>query len=136
MASKIRLATVLVCTAAILGSGAYCVDWYLAQREARSQSLPSDAGGDSRYARYRRPTEIKTDPNGFAPMDVVEPQKPITEFEVISEQKADDWLDDDELVIGVVVENVPRAYVINTMTGPQREIFNDTLAGRPIAATW
>ena len=41
-----------------------------------------------------------------------------------------------ELVIGVVVNGKARAYPINMITGPSREIINDSLGGRAIAATW
>jgi hypothetical protein len=41
-----------------------------------------------------------------------------------------------ELVLGVVVNGEARAYPINMLTGPQREIINDRLGGRAIAATW
>ena len=46
------------------------------------------------------------------------------------------FVDDDELVLGVVVGKEARAYPINTLTGPRREIINDRLGGRAIAATW
>lgn len=42
----------------------------------------------------------------------------------------------DELVLGVEIDGQSRAYPLNMLTGPDREIINDTLAGRPIAATW
>jgi len=45
-------------------------------------------------------------------------------------------VDDDELVIGVVIDGEARAYPINQLTGPDREIINDELAGTAIAATW
>ena len=131
MASKIKAATVVLCIAVILGSGVYVVRSYLADQVDRDDARSSRNALDRKRANL-----IKPDPNGFAPMDVVELQKPITEFEVVSRKQADGWLKDVELVIGVVVDNKPRAYVINTMTGPEREIFNDVLAGRPIAATW
>ena len=41
-----------------------------------------------------------------------------------------------ELVIGVVVNGKARAYPVNMITGPSREIINDSLGGRAIAATW
>jgi len=41
-----------------------------------------------------------------------------------------------ELVIGVVVDGKARAYPINMLTGPSREIINDVLGSRSIAATW
>lgn len=41
-----------------------------------------------------------------------------------------------ELVLGVEVNGVARAYPINMLTGPEREIINDELGGKAIAATW
>jgi hypothetical protein len=35
-----------------------------------------------------------------------------------------------------VVEGKARAYPINMLTGPRREIINDELGGKAIAATW
>ncbi|MBC8355500.1 MAG: DUF3179 domain-containing protein [Planctomycetes bacterium] len=43
---------------------------------------------------------------------------------------------DNELVIGVEVNGQSRAYPINQLTGPSREIINDELGGTAIAATW
>ncbi len=45
-------------------------------------------------------------------------------------------LNPSELVLGVEVNGEARAYPINMLTGPEREILNDTLGGQPIAATW
>ena len=45
-------------------------------------------------------------------------------------------LSGNDLVIGVVVNGEPRAYPINQLTGPRREIINDVLGGMAIAATW
>ncbi len=45
-------------------------------------------------------------------------------------------IDGDELVIGVEVNGEARAYPINQLTGPRREIINDKLGGQAIAATW
>jgi hypothetical protein len=42
----------------------------------------------------------------------------------------------DELVLGVVIGDDARVYPINQLTGPKREIINDTVGGRRIAATW
>jgi len=39
-------------------------------------------------------------------------------------------------VLAVTVGEQSRAYPINMLTGPEREILNDTLGGRAIAATW
>lgn len=43
---------------------------------------------------------------------------------------------DNDLVIGVEIDGQARAYPINQLTGPSREIINDELAGTAIAATW
>ncbi len=48
----------------------------------------------------------------------------------------DDVVADSELVLGVVVEGKARAYPINQLTGPSREIINDKVGGKAIAATW
>ena len=45
-------------------------------------------------------------------------------------------LQPNELVLGVEVDGVARAYPINTLTVPNREIFNDQLGEHAIAATW
>lgn len=43
---------------------------------------------------------------------------------------------DEELVLGVEINGQARAYPINMLTGPRREIINDELGGSSIAATW
>lgn len=53
-----------------------------------------------------------------------------------SRTEADQVLRDEELVLGVVVNGKARAYAINMLTGPTREIVNDELGGVAIAATW
>ena len=60
----------------------------------------------------------------------------VTEFSVLSVREAASELNPDELVLGVEVKGEARAYPINMLSGPNHEILNDTLGGRPIAATW
>ena len=43
---------------------------------------------------------------------------------------------DRDLVLALTLDGHARAYPINMLTGPRREIINDTLGGTPIAATW
>lgn len=62
------------------------------------------------------------------------PLPPITDAAFVSATQAD--VADSELVIGVVLNGESRAYPINQLTGPRREIINDTLGGTAIAATW
>jgi hypothetical protein len=73
----------------------------------------------------------------FDPVVVVpRPMPYITNFPVASVAVAKKQLQAAELVLGVVVDGAARAYPINMLTGPSREILNDTLAGTAIAATW
>ena len=59
-------------------------------------------------------------------------ENPIT-TEVVD---ASNFIFDDELVLGVVIDGEARAYPINMLTGPTREIINDELSDVVIAATW
>lgn len=72
--------------------------------------------------------------DNFAPSQVVPEQPEVTGIEIIPATPSP--LDDDELVLAIELNGETRAYPINVMTGPEREIFNDTLGGRPLAATW
>ena len=72
----------------------------------------------------------------FRPIRVIPAQPAITSAPIASADKAGKAVTDSELVLGVVVNGKPRAYPINMLTGPRREIINDTLGGRAIAATW
>jgi hypothetical protein len=60
----------------------------------------------------------------------------VTEFSVLPVREAASELNPNELVLGVEVKGEARAYPINMLSGPNHEILNDTLGGRPIAATW
>ncbi len=73
----------------------------------------------------------------FNPRTVIpRPFRAITKFPVVSAKNAAGKINDAELVLGVVVGKDARAYPINMLTGPRREILNDTLGGKAIAATW
>ena len=72
----------------------------------------------------------------FNPRRVVKPFAPITKFPVLSAKDAAGTIEDAELVLGIEIDGKARAYPINMLTGPRREILNDILAGKPIAATW
>ena len=63
-----------------------------------------------------------------------QPIRPITEPKIVSASDAD--IQDNELVIGLQLDGQARAWSINQLTGPRREIINDELAGTAIAATW
>lgn len=75
--------------------------------------------------------------NGFSP-DVVLPTPiaPIRDLTVVGRAEADRHIQPTELVLGITLGDSARAYPLNMMTGPRREVLNDTLAGTPMAATW
>lgn len=75
-------------------------------------------------------------PESFHPVRALPAQPPILQFAVVSALAADEHLQDGELVLGVEVGGEARAYPLNMLNGPSREILNDTLGGRAIAATW
>lgn len=54
--------------------------------------------------------------------------------EFLTVDEAGQEYDDDELVLGVEINGEARAYSIPHLSS--REIVNDTVGGRPIAATW
>ncbi len=72
----------------------------------------------------------------FAPRQVVRAFDAITAPDIVPAAEAKGWVRDDELVLGVVIAGEARAYPINMLTSPSREIINDNLGGRAIAATW
>lgn len=62
--------------------------------------------------------------------------KPIADAPFIRAAEVTDQVAPEELVLGVVVNEQARAYPINMLSGPSREIINDMVGGRAIAATW
>jgi len=73
----------------------------------------------------------------FNPQIVIKkPFKAIVDAPTISAAEADKILNPNELVLGVSVKGQRRAYPINMLTGPSREIINDRLGDQAIAATW
>ncbi|GEM_PF-3589908 len=73
----------------------------------------------------------------WTPLAVTKPYRPpIVDAPIVAAGEVKDEVTDNELVLGVVVNGEARAYPINMLTGPSREIINDTLGGTAIAATW
>lgn len=101
-------------------------------RQTRQIDNPPAATADAVVASYDVPETERFKPQ------VVIPQRfePITEFELKDGPAGNAELTATELVLGVVLNGQARAYPINMLTGPQREIINDTLGDTPIAATW
>jgi hypothetical protein len=74
----------------------------------------------------------------FRPRQALEKPLPaITDAPFLTADQVEDALvRDDELVLGVTLNEHARAYPINQLTGPRREIINDSLGGERFAATW
>lgn len=73
--------------------------------------------------------------DNYAPRTVIaRPFRAITNPTIVPAEKT--TIADNELVIGVELNGQSRAYPINQLTGPRREIINDVLGGTAIAATW
>ena len=72
----------------------------------------------------------------FQPVQMVPAQPAIKDAPVIDTDQVREQVTDTELVLGVVIHGAARAYPINMLTGPSREIINDSLGGQAIAATW
>jgi len=72
----------------------------------------------------------------FQPRVLMSPRRAIVSAPVLPAADVKQQVLDNELVLGVVVNGKPRAYPINMLTGPSREIINDQLGGSAIAATW
>ncbi|MBM3272312.1 DUF3179 domain-containing protein [Candidatus Kaiserbacteria bacterium] len=63
-------------------------------------------------------------------------RKPIVDAPFVKASEVTDQVTDNELVLGVVIEGQARAYPINMLTGPSREIINDQMGRTNFAATW
>ena len=77
-----------------------------------------------------------SDPSVFAPFQVVPPFPAITDPPIVSAAAISGEVTANEMVLGVALNGEARAYPINMLTGPDREIINDHLGGVAIAATW
>lgn len=87
-------------------------------------STPEIASSETISQEFRPEVVI---PNSFPP--IVNPRS-------VTAEEATEQLRPEELVLGVELNGEARAYPINMLTGPQREIVNDQLGGQWIAATW
>ena len=84
----------------------------------------------------QKPVDRQSTETNFRPRRLLKEQPAITQFDTKSAAEAAGVLDPNELVLGVVIGDEARAYPINMLTGPRREIINDVINQRPIAATW
>ena len=83
------------------------------------------------------PLSLLTAQEPFNPRIVIDrPFPAIVNPPTVQSDEADTLLRDEELVSGVTIAGQSRAYPVNMLTRPHREIFNDTLGGRTIVVTW
>jgi len=54
----------------------------------------------------------------------------------VAQTAADANLSDDQLVIGIQVDDRARAYSVDYLSTPQTHVVNDVLAGRPVTVTY
>ncbi len=52
----------------------------------------------------------------------------------VSAERAEDWMDPDEPVLGLSINGDSRAYSVRMLS--QHEIVNDVVGGLPVAVTW
>jgi hypothetical protein len=72
----------------------------------------------------------------FKPVTLMKPLPAIVDTQIQAGEDLEGRINNSELVLGVTVNGSARAYPINMLTGPRREIINDKLGGKAIAATW
>lgn len=94
--------------------------------------------GGSLFSLIRAQQRVSNPARGFRPIRLLETQPTITQsdIEIKTVEQVGNDLEPHELVIGVEVAGKARAYPINMLTGPRREIINDQIGDRSIAATW
>ncbi|MBT4863717.1 MAG: DUF3179 domain-containing protein [Planctomycetaceae bacterium] len=123
--STIVVVAASLCSAALLFAIVSYQEWRLAdQSHSHGEQKPMIGRGNA------------PSPETFDPQVVVPEMPPITKGNIVVAEDVAERVTGEELVIGVVIDGKARAYPINMLTGPSREIFNDELAGRSIAATW
>ncbi len=106
--------------------------WAAPPQDAASQDAASQAKAD-------KPPKPKADgpQRDFNPRTVLgRAIRPIKNAPHVDADQIKGRVKDNDLVLGVVVEGEARAYPINLLCGPSREIINDQLGGTAIAATW
>ena len=75
-------------------------------------------------------------PHRFEPIAMGRSFPPLSGFEIVETDRAVGRVDDTETVLGLSINGQARAYPIGLIADVEREIVNDTVAGRPIVVTW
>jgi len=133
---NVRPPAAAIAVAASIAIGGFVLWWHSGAKPQRAVAQ----GGGPRYplGRPESPHDMRFRPRKvvreFPAIDVTSPAS--QRKHIRTAKQAAQQLNDKELVLGVVVGGQARAYPINMLTGPVREIINDRLGGRAIAATW
>lgn len=83
-------------------------------------------------------TQQQTNELPFTPRRLMPKQDPIQidKYRIATIAEANAEVTDEELVLGVFLNGEARAYPLNSISGPKRELLNDKLGGQSIAVTW
>jgi hypothetical protein len=103
--------------------------------EIRVSFYVRDEGPLARELRAKVPSRPR-DRGTFKARDKYNPRRAIVDAPFLKANEVTDQVTDNELVLGVEIDSQTRAYPINMLTGPSREIINDTLGEAHLAATW
>ena len=140
----LRTVVLLLCCALTLGIAVWMSGNFSAGGQAGVQEQPSQ--------QEKQDAQVKPGPQGkqdlearlaggsqnvevYGPVRLApEPIRALKDVPIVT--AAESPLADNELVIGCVINGAARAWAINQLTGHKREIINDELGGRSIAATW
>jgi hypothetical protein len=114
---------------------------------ACDRTTPESTTPDPKPAPTSPPVEeydIKTSPEGVKyivdPEEIVGGGPPkdgipsIDNPRFVSMEEADEWIEDNELVLGFIYEGVKRVYPLQIMVW--HEIVNETIAGNPLLITY
>lgn len=82
------------------------------------------------------PAPVPEAATGFLPEAVMGSFPPVTTVPVLAGPDTAGEIRPAETVLGIELEGRARAYPINMLSDPAREILNDELAGRSLAVTW
>lgn len=128
---KTSIGPVVLLIAIVTGGSLYAITEY--QHQAKRAAYRRFA---AEAKRHEITPENPPSPATFFPIDVV-PRPPLVKgAKIVSREAANEAIRDDEMVLAVEINGKARAYPINMLNGPSREIINDTLGGEAIAATW
>lgn len=128
--SLLRTILIVVLLILLTGGGVFFYSEYQDQRQRQAEVAALHER--ERHALEGRPPTAEN----FYPIEAVPRPSIVRGFKIVTAIQVAGAVRDDEIVLGVNINGHSRAYPLNVLTGPSREVFNDTLGGRAIAATW